>query len=100
MVPSWPRVSRPTFRLFELVPGQTYALEPIVVRANMAVFGATLERYPGKYLAWGGIEESDLVFRTGIGLEIVPEPLATLLIGLSLAVVFPFGLCRPAAKSC
>jgi hypothetical protein len=57
-----------------VVPGQIYALEP-VNNIAAAPFGVTPPRYSGgRFFGNFQVAEYDLIFREGIGLEIVPEP--------------------------
>jgi hypothetical protein len=70
-----------------LVPGQVYILEPRWLSGG-GFFAFT---YPGTY-TWGrlldiGEIDADLIFREGLGLDLVPEPSGTLLLATALALL-------------
>jgi hypothetical protein len=56
-----------------LTPGRVYVVEPVRVSGDGAVFAAS---------------DKGLLFREGVGLEIIPEPTSSLLLPLGLGAVF------------
>jgi hypothetical protein len=70
-----------------VVPGQRYALEPLSANAGL-VFGAAASGYGGRFVEGGEQSEYDLVFREGIGLELIPEPSPAILWVASLGLMF------------
>jgi hypothetical protein len=79
------------------VPGQVYALEPVSLTRYLLPWYSIDSSYPGKYFARGTegnyeVVGRDLVFRVGLGLDIVPEPspASVLLIAAGFFVAYRF----------
>ncbi len=85
-----------------LVPGQLYSLEPITDIRRQPAFGTTSAVYPsGRFfggLSGQPIGGTSLVFREGIGLEVVPEPAPVLLIIVGLFMAVCYSVVAPCIK--
>ena len=71
-----------------LVPGQPYVIEPVNRNLQPLMLAIKGNSYPGQMWILGHPFDGDLVFREGLGLDIVPEPTPILLLvgGVVLAV--------------
>lgn len=75
-----------------LVPGQVYVLEPVSLTQYLMPWYSTESSYPGKFYFQGNASDGrDLMFRVGLGLDVVPEPSTMLLFLMSVGVLFWFG---------